>query len=313
MLDVTCIGILVADVIARTVEKLPPRGTLEYKDDISLYNGGCAMSAAVGMSVLGVRSAIIGKTGKDSFGDFLRNVLVEKGVDISGLKRSDHPTSASVVLIDQGGERTFMHCPGANADFREEDIDWDIISASKIVFVAGTMLMPSFDGEPCARVLKKCREMGKMTALDTAWDFSGKWMSTLEPCMKYIDLFMPSVEEAEKLSGETAPEKMAQAFFGMGVKQVVIKLGAKGCYIQESAGKAGMYIPTYDHINPVCTTGAGDSFCAGFLAGAVKGLPFERCARLGSAVATHCVMKTGATAGLVSYDETVKFMEANEG
>jgi len=312
MFDVVCVGNIVADVIVRTVDGLPPRGTLVFKDSISLYSGGCAMSSSVDLSILGAKSAIIAKIGGDSFGEFLKNVLVNKNVDITGLKIAEYPTSASVALIASDSERTFLHTPGANAYFTDEDMDWDIVEKSKIVFTAGMLIMPGFDGRPCANVLKKCREMGKITMLDTAWDSANLWMQKLEPSMPYIDYFMPSVEEAEKLSGETEHKKIADMFFDMGVKHVVIKLGKEGCYLRENKSSDGKYFPTYKNIKPADTTGAGDSFCAGFLFGLSKNYDLGECCRIGNAVGSHCVMKTGATAGIVPYEQIRKFMEENE-
>ena len=311
-LDVVCLGNSVADVITHTVDEIPPTGTLVYKDSIELYSGGCALSSAIDMARLGIKSALIAKFGKDSFGDFLRSVALKDGVDIEGVKSSDMPTSASVALVNSQGERTFLHCPGANADFTDTDIDWDIIARTKYVFAGGIMIMPGFDGEPCARVFKRCREMGKITVLDTAWDSTARWMEKLESSLPYTDLFMPSVEEAEKLSGKKSLDEMADVFFAHGVKQVVIKTGKNGCYLREARDAAPVYLSTYSHIKPVCTTGAGDSFCAGFLTALVKGMSFVEAGRFANAVGTHCIMRTGATAGIVTYEQTLKFMAENE-
>jgi sugar/nucleoside kinase (ribokinase family) len=270
------------------------------------------MSSAVDLAKLGAKSAVIAKIGADSFGGFLKAELEKYGVDITGLKTSDYPTSASVALIGSDSDRTFLHCPGANSYFTDEDIDWNIIADSRIVFPTGLMIMPSFDGEPCARVLKKSQEMGKITALDVAWDSQNQWMKKLEPCVKYIDYFLPSIEEAEKLSGETNHEKISDMFFEMGVKHMIIKLGKDGCYLRESKSSAGKYFPAYKNIKAVDTTGAGDSFCAGFLYGLSRDYNPEECCRIGNAAGAHCVMKTGATAGIVSFEKIREFMKTHQ-
>jgi sugar/nucleoside kinase (ribokinase family) len=217
----------------------------------------------------------------------------------------------SVVLVDSGGERSFLHCLGANSEFTDKDVDFGIIEKSKIVFIAGTMLMPSFDGEPCARVLKKAKEMGKYTALDTAWDSKGRWMKVLEPCMKYIDLFMPSYEEAVQLSSKEDAEDIADVFLSMGVKTAVIKLGKDGCFIKDSGGEK-YKIPTYTDIKPVDTTGAGDSFAAGFLTGITEGWSLYECGKFANAVGTHCIMAVGASTGIKSMEEIKAFMAKYE-
>lgn len=312
MYDVACVGILVADAIAKTVDKLPARGKLDLVDQLDLYTGGCAVNSGIAMAKIGLNIAIIGKIGNDGFGKYIHNSLREEKVNVDGLVMDPaSSTSASVVLVDSGGERSFLHCLGANAEFTDKDVNYSIIEKSKIVFIAGTMLMPSFDGEPCTRVLKKSREMGKYTALDTAWDSKGRWMKVLEPCMKYIDLFMPSYEEAVQLSGKEKPEDIADVFLSMGVKTAVIKLGKDGCFIKDSGGEKHK-IPTYTDIKPVDTTGAGDSFAAGFLTGITQGWNLYECGKFANAVGTHCIMAVGASTGIKSMEEIKEFMTKYE-
>ena len=312
MIDVACIGILVADVIAKPVDEIPKSGLLTRISSIETFSGGCAMNAAVDMAKIGINTAVLGKIGNDSFGDFLKNELIKYNVNTDGIAvDSEHQTSASIVLSASCGERSFLHTVGANAEFCYEDINWDVIDKSKIVFVAGTMLMDKFDGEDCAKVLKRAKEMGKITVLDTAWDSRGRWMEVLAPCMPYIDVFLPSIEEAIELSGETEPEKIADKFFADGVKQCASKLGSKGCYLRESKDAPGICVPVFK-VDAVDTTGAGDSFCAGFLSGMVHGLSFEKCGEFANAVGAHCVLAKGASTGIKSFDEINKFIEANK-
>lgn len=311
MIDIACIGILVADVIAKPVDKIPAAGLLERISSIKIFSGGCAMNAGIDMAKIGLDIAVLGKVGKDSFGDFLESELIKNNIDVRGISRDDElQTSASVVLSASSGERSFLHTVGANGSFCEADVNYDVIADSKIVFVGGTMLMDAFDGEDCAKVLKKAREMGKTTVLDTAWDSKGRWMEVLRPCMPYIDYFIPSVDEAIELSGKEKPEEIADVFFDMGVKKVVIKLGSKGCYGREEKDGEGIFVPSYK-VDAVDTTGAGDSFCAGFLTGLSKGLSFKDSMRFANATGAHCVMAMGASTGIKSFDEIYKFMEEN--
>lgn len=312
MIDIACVGIIVADAIAKPVEKIPAKGKLELVDTLSLYTGGCAASASIDMAKIGIKVAIIGKMGNDGFGTFMKNAFLENGVITDGLIINENgSTSASLVIVTADGERSFIHCLGENATFVESDIDYSIIDQSKLVFVAGKMLMPSFDGEGCATFLKKCKEKGKMTALDTAWDSKGRWMSVLAASMPYIDYFLPSIEEAMELSGKTDPEEIADVFLSMGPKVVVIKLGKDGCFIKTKDGEK-YKISTYERIKPVDTTGAGDSFCAGFLTALVKGKSLPDCGKFANAVGTHCVMAKGASTGIKSEAEILKFMDDYE-
>jgi sugar/nucleoside kinase (ribokinase family) len=99
--DVVCLGILVADAIARPVDEVPPRGALELVDEISLHGGGCALNTASALVRLGLDARVVGKVGADPFGDFILQLLDERGVDRRGvLQDSAVSTSATVVLVD---------------------------------------------------------------------------------------------------------------------------------------------------------------------------------------------------------------------
>jgi sugar/nucleoside kinase (ribokinase family) len=309
MFDVLCVGILVADAIAKPVPTLPGKGKLALTEHISLHTGGCATTAAINLAKLGRRPAIAGKIGDDGFGRFLASELEAAGVHTEALVADPAAsTSASLVIVAPDGERSFIHSLGANGEFAEKDIDYGVVARSNIVFVAGTMLMPSFDGADCAKFLQKCKEMGKITALDTAWDAQGRWMSVLAPSMPYLDYFLPSLEEARELSGENDPDHMANVFLSMGPHTVVIKLGKDGCLIRTKKGER-YHIPTFDRIQAVDTTGAGDSFCAGFLTGLTHGWDLPTCGRFANAVGTHCVMAIGASTGIRSETEILQFIK----
>ena len=307
MFDVACVGILVADVVTRTVHALPDTGKLDLVDHIDLFSGGCAVSSAVDMSRIGLRTAVSGKIGRDGFGSFLRNVLRTAGV-ADGFVAEDQTvgTSASVVVVDGHGERSFLHCLGANATFTDTDVPDELLKQSKIAFVAGTMLMPAFDGAPCARVLQRAHAIGCMTALDTAWDAKGRWMDVLAPCMPHIDLFLPSYDEAVALSGEREPAIIAEQFLGLGVGTCVIKLGAEGCFIRR--GAESWTIPGFPVSEVKDTTGAGDAFCAGFLTGYSLGLPLPECGRMANAVGALCVSDVGASSGIHSMEQVRNLM-----
>ncbi len=309
MIDVLCVGILVADVITKPVSEVPAKGLLSRVDSIEMFTGGNAMTAAINISKLGLKSAVMGKVGNDAFGSFLINTLKEKGIETASVSVDDKvQTSASVVLSDPGGERTFLHCVGANGTFCIDDVNWDVVEQSKVVFVTGSFLMDTFDGEQTMQFLKRCKEMGKVTALDVCYDSKQRWGKVLNMAMPYIDIFLPSIDEAEQLAGCSDVEEIADVFFNNGVGSTVIKLGSKGCYVRKEKDASSVIIPAYKGITAVDTTGAGDSFCSGFLAAFASGEDFVECARFGNATGAHCVMAMGATTGMKSYKEIKEFM-----
>jgi len=310
MADVTCLGILVADVIGKPVESLPERGKLALVDRMELHSGGCASSTAVDLSKIGIKTAVIGKVGDDGFGDFLVNALSRNGVDCSGVVRDKQAaTSATMVMVHGDGERSFLHYIGANATLRESDVDYDVVRSSKILHVAGAFLMPGFDGEPTARVLAKAKKLGVTTSLDTAWDSRGNWMKLLGPCLQYVDYAVPSIEEARMVTGKYDPADVAKALMDKGVGTVALKMGDAGCYIRSK--DAELSIPIYK-VDAVDACGAGDAFAAGFLAGIVNGWDLERTGKFANATGALCVTAIGATTGIADQTTIEAFIAMRE-
>ena len=312
MFDIVCVGILVADVIIKPVNVLPGKGLLDLVDSIQLFNGGNAMTSAVNASKLGLSAAVAGKIGSDAFGDFIKGVLLSNNVNCDGLVTDDEvQTSASVVISDSDGERTFLHCIGANGTFSIEDIRRDVIERAKAVFVTGSFLMDTFDGEQTMEFLRRCKDMKKITALDVCWDSKGRWSELLFPVLPYVDIFMPSVDEARELAKCSDVEKMSDRFIQYGAKTVLIKLGKDGCYLRENSETSGYIIPACKNITPVDTTGAGDSFCSGFLTAYLKGMNLCDCARFANSAGALSVTAQGATTGITGYNDVERLMKKN--
>ncbi len=309
---VACVGILVADVMVSGMNGSPKTGELSRVDAVTVHNGGNAMTAAINLTKLGVEAKMIGKVGCDLFGDFLCDKLSSHGVDIRGLAREPETnTSVSIVLLDKSGERSFLHTVGTNGTFSESDIDYSIIGECDMVFVTGTYLLDTFDGDETALFLKKCKEMGKTTFLDVCWDAKGRWGELIDSAMPYIDYFMPSIDEAVNIAGCTSLEDIADTFMKKGVKNVIVKTGKTGCYMRLGGEMCGKQFPSLGGVKAVDTTGAGDSFCSGFLAAYARGLSEEECIKVGNTTGAMCVTKKGATTGIGSYDETIEFMKAH--
>ena len=302
MTDVVCLGILVADAIARPIEALPPRGGLGLVDDISLHGGGCALNTASALVGFGLAAEVVGKVGADPFGDFILRLLDERGVGRRGvLQDPDVPTSATVVLVDSGGERTFLHLPGANGRVRRGELEEDVLFGGRALHVAGALVMDELDGEPTAAVLEEARARGLTTSLDTVWDATGRWERLL-PSLPHLDLFVPSLAEGFAITGRPDPESAAAWLRERGVGTVALKLGADGCFASGEDFEGYVAAPA---VVAVDGTGSGDAFAAGLLYARLAGWPLERAAALANAAGALAATAVGAVEGLRGLEETL--------
>lgn len=305
--SIVCLGILVADVVGRPLRAVPDPGRLMLVDEMGLYAGGCAVNAATVLARFGLPVKVIGKIGQDAFGDFMLEVLARRGIWSEGIRRDETAgTSASMVIVYPHGERSFIHYIGANAALKSADIDFSHIENATILHIGGALVLPGLDGQPMANLLRRAQSAGVTTFLDTVWDDSGRWMMLLAPCLPYIDYFVPSLPEAQALTGLEEPEAVAQALLDAGVGTVGLKMGEEGCFVMASDGER-YRLPAFQ-VDVVDATGAGDAFAAGFIAGVWLGLSLGETAHLANAAGALCVTGPGAAGGTCSLEKTKTFM-----
>ena len=304
-MDVLSLGIYVVDVLGRPIDQFPEKGKLALFDELEIHTGGCANNVAIALARLGISAGAMGKVGTDAFGDLILQGLVDNGINTTGMQQdASTSTSFTFVAVASDGERTFYHYIGANGELCEADLNWDIIKNTKILHIAGALVMPRFDGAPMANVLREAKALGITTSLDTAYDATGKWMETLEPCLSYVDMFMPSIVEAQHLTGLSEYREIVQFLRdNYGIHTIAIKMGENGSYA--STPDAEHFARAYP-VNAVDATGAGDAYVAGFLAGTIMDWDLKATAELASATGAACVTAIGTTAGIQNLEETLK-------
>lgn len=310
MPEVVSLGIIVADVWARPVDEWPERGRLGVVAETGISLGGCAANTAVGLARMGVATAVMGCVGADGFGDLVLELLRQDAVDVSGVYRtSAASTSTTLILIDSAGERTFLHCFGADAHLEPSRLNLDLIKSARLLHLGGVLLMPGFDGEPQAQVLAAAKEAGVTTSVDTAWDDTGRWMSAVGPLLPHTDLFLPSLPEAQQLTGLDRPEEMAQALLDLGPSLVAIKMGPEGCYVRTAEEE--VRAPAYP-VQVVDGSGSGDAFVAGFLYGHLQGWDLQRTAKFANALGGIATTAPGTTNGIRDYAQVIALLEQHE-
>jgi ribokinase len=247
-------------------------------DSADLVLGGSSAIVASGLARLGVRTALVSVVGDDQFGRFVLDRLGERGVDTSCVAVSpDHPTGLSVVL-SQPHDRAILTLPGTIPR-----LDANAVRAAarqlqpRHVHLASYFLQPAIANE-VPDLLDWFVARGITVSLDTNWDPAERWEG-LGDVLPRVDVFLPNREEALAIAGALKGraigglEEAGAMLSSLGCR-VVVKAGADGGVAFEkgvrSAAAPGLVLDVVD------TTGAGDSFDAGYLAAMVRGVASEQ-------------------------------------
>jgi len=312
MSDIVNVGICCVDAIGQTIDDYPPPGGLRLFDRLTLTTGGNAVNCSIALAKMGIACDAVVKVGNDALGEFVVSELKKYGVGTAGvIHTSGIHTPFTFASIFTGGQRSFFHTMGANGTLEYRDINLDIIKGAKFCFVTGTMVMATFDGEQTAHLLKDAQRFGAKTLLDTVYLDSApreQWHKNIHPSLPVLDYFIPSQPEAKAITGLSDPSDIAKAFQDRGCRNVVVKMDEKGAFCRDASG-AEAFVPAYKVDKVVDTTGAGDSWCAGFICGLHEGLSMPDAALLGNATAAHCIQAPGASTGIVALDRIRRFQK----
>jgi ribokinase len=306
-MDAAVFGLIVADLIAEPMDlRHPPApGGLHLADSITFTTGGNVCNSGIAMAKLGLKVAAAGLVGKDILGSAAVERMRQAGLDTSAVfENAGAQTSASIVAVEPGGERVFFHVPGVTALLDVESFRkcFSIFSQCAYVLVGYYGLLPKLTPD-LPTVLAELKQASPKTkvALDTV-NPTGSW-EELEPILPHLDVFAPSRTEAAALTGETEPWKMVAAFRRHMKKGLIgIKLDAEGCLLDD--GARAVTAPAYK-VRVVDTTGAGDTWFGGLIAGLIRNMTLEQAARFANRAAADCCTALGASAGVQSYEQTL--------
>jgi ribokinase len=255
--------------------------------------GGSAANTVVGLARLGCRVGYIGKVGCDREGDLLFQDFHAEGVDTAGTIRTEQGKSGSVLgFVDKKGARALYIDSGVNDTITLDEVN------SRYASRAQFLHLTSFVGEKSFQTQKKLLDAihsSVKVSFDPGALYARKGYEALEPILRRAYVLMPNAIELALLTGKIDYCKGADLMVGRGVKIVAVKLGSDGCYVTD--GKERHLIEPVK-VEVVDTTGAGDAFCAGFLYGLINEKSLVECGKLGNFVASRCIMKMGARAGL---------------
>jgi sugar/nucleoside kinase (ribokinase family) len=303
--DVSVVGLYILDILGRPVDRIPDGGNVEFIDEIRLTVAGTAGGTAVDVAKLGLKTLAVGAVGDDEKADWMLATMQRHGIDTSMMQRlAGIPSSATILNVRRNGDRPALHVRGASDHFDVVEADYDRILAPPILHLGGTGLLRTLDSGRSLPLLAEARRRGRTVVFDLLAAHAGT-LPLVEPLLPHIDYFMPSIEEAAAMSGTSSKEDAADFFLSRGVRCCVFTLGADGAYYANGDGTR-FRRPAFA-IDVVDTTGCGDAFDAGFIAALHHRMEPEEAVRFAQASAALVATGLGSDAGIVSFDETMRF------
>ncbi len=320
-------GNLIVD-ITYPIERWPHESELTtITEGITRSVGGAVCNDIVDLAKLDPELPLeaLGVVGKDPEGDFILEELGKyKNIDLSKLKYAGNTSFTAVMSNNESKARTFFQYRGANALFDESCIDWDKLN-SEIFHIGYILLLDALDAEDAeygtkmARLLAEAQRRGLKTSIDVVSESGNRFRKIVSPALKYTDYCVINELEAQQITGvllrdgdgrlyEENMKAALEAIKSLGVSTWAVIHCPEGAYALDETDE---YITTRSVPMPksdiMGTVGAGDAFCSGVIYGAWKKWTLKESIRLANCCAVAALSERGATEGLASIDEVMKF------
>ncbi len=304
--DLICIGTALVDSIIRGFDPEPVSAAGFRAEAASLNVGGEAVNVSMAASKLGLRTGILCHLGKDGAGDMVMGALQASGVDTSLVLRDvGHPTPVTTMFVNADGSRKSITNDAHRYNFHPERVLGELPPA-RAVAIGSLFRAPFNDPEVVREVFTALKDRGVMIFADTKLpNFRRLSLHDISDVLPLIDCIFPNEDEAAYYSGRKDPEEAADVFLSHGIRNVVIKLGADGCFFKNE--KERIRLAAYP-IKAVDATGAGDNFLAGFVSEILRGASHADALRFGNACGAVCTTAAGASAGLKDRDQVMRFL-----
>lgn len=257
---------------------LKNKGKLKSKS-----GGGSAANTIYALAKMGFSTGYIGKVGRDEEGKFLLRELKMVGVDISKIQRNEK-SGICIALLNRKGERSILILPHANDKLLYSEVDLNYLNRAKIVH------MTSFIGNEPFQVQKIiASQLKTRISFNPGEPHIKRGIEELRPILERTFVLFATGKEIEMLTGKDY-KRGTRILLDYGIKIAICTLGEKGSYLL--SGKEKLRIPA-EKVKIIDTTGAGDVYAAGFLAGLLKKLPLFECARLATRAAAQSIKGYG--------------------
>ena len=310
--DVLVLGEINVDLILAADEIRPVPGQERLVDDMALTMGSSSVIFACGAARLGLRVGFVGVVGDDEFGRFMLQGMAARGIDVAPVVIAPALKTGITVSLSTPADRAMLTYAGAIAALTAEQVDDTLLEDARHVHVSSFYLQDGLrPGLP--RLLAEARARGLSVSLDTGYDPRERWAGGLRETLAHVDVLLPNEIEAAAISGAAgaivgaagaiagaADPERALGVLAQQVPVVAVKLGAEGSIAQKGQEVVRAAPPA---VTPRDTTGAGDSFDAGFVHGFLEGWPLERTLRLACACGALATRVPGGTNGQPTLDE----------
>ena len=284
---------------------------VEYlnKKEIRYSCGGSCPNTMVTLKSLGIETTLAGGIGFDDLGKMYKSRLKELGVN-DELVENNAATGTSIILVTEDRERTMCTFLGANRNFNKDDVNLESAKKADIFYFTGYMWDTDSQQGAIRKVLDIKKKSNFIVAFDIADPFAvGRYRQTFFDIIKeYVDIVFANSEEARYLIDNSDAYECSKSI-GKLCKTAVVKNGKKGSYISHD-GKI-YEIPVYGTNRPIDTTGAGDTYAAGFLYGVQKGYSVEDSGKIASILAGEIINQIGAQFSVEKSNELMKYLDEN--
>ncbi len=292
--DIAVVGSANLDLVVG-VDRIPLVGETVLGGDLERIPGGKGANQAVAAARLGRRVAMIGRVGDDEGGAILRAALENDGVDTTHLRTTEGtPNGVALIAVDADGDNAIVVSPGANARLTSTDV----LAATNILVEADVTLLQL--EVPIEAVTAAARVAGGLVVLNPA-------PAPADPLPRELieaaDIIVPNQTELAALTGHNGPVGMTNAVDlarQLPCRAVVVTLGGDGALVIDAAGDTHVEAPRVD---PVDTTAAGDSFCAGLADALADGATLLDAARWAVRVGAATTLNRGAQPSLPTSDD----------
>ena len=285
------VGAAIVDLMMK-IDRLPKSGEDIPCKETKTVVGGCAYNVANTLRNLKCEHDLCVPVGSGSFADIIRRGMKEKGYEPM-IEEPGEDNGYCLSLVEADGERTFI--TNRNGSLWKENIEhvnFDKIKEAKILSLASIFNCPLLDGKTLEKIFSFAKEHGMTITADMIMPRLGETLDDIAGALQYVDYFFPNYDEACLMTGEKDEAKL----FSYGIKNVVMKIGTRGCYIRNKDGV--MIVPACKGITAVDTIGAGDNFASGFIAALLQGKDIKECGEYANCTAAIAVQHPGATSGV---------------